>query len=347
MSLGAGQVEQEPTGALHPVAQVLRTRREQGSRPGARSDGLRVGLAIEGGGIRGIVSGAMLLALERMGLRTAFDDVYGSSAGAINAAYFLTGQTVEAMPLYYDEMTASEFVDLRRLVRREPVVSVDWVLDAVMERVVPLNWQRVLSSAVPLHVIASSVGDLSTVVFSDLGDKADLKAALRASSRIPFVAGPPVRFRDYELLDAAVLQAHPYESAVADGCTHVLALSTRGRGRLRPPATIWERLVAVRLNRLRRGLGDRHLARIANYRRAQERLLALTTVPREQPFVLDVAPDPAIADVRQLDRDVRRILAGARAGYEAAYRAVAGEAVRAFVSLDHADVDPGGAERHI
>jgi predicted patatin/cPLA2 family phospholipase len=179
------------------------------------------------------------------------------------------------------------------------------------------------------------VGDLSTVVLSDLEDKADLKAALRASSRIPFLAGPPVRFRDRDLLDAAVLQAHPYESAVADGCTHVLALSTRPRGRLRPPPSRWERLMAMRLNRLRSGLGDRSLQRIVNYRRAQELLLALTNAPVEEPFVLDVAPDPAAAEVRQLDRDMLRILAGARAGYEAAYLMVEGATVKAFLHLDH------------
>ena len=39
-----------------------------GSRPGARTDGARVALAIEGGGMAGAVSGGMCAALEALGL---------------------------------------------------------------------------------------------------------------------------------------------------------------------------------------------------------------------------------------------------------------------------------------
>jgi len=42
--------------------------------------------------MRGAVSGGALQALHDLGLRDAFDVVYGSSAGAMNATYFLAGQ---------------------------------------------------------------------------------------------------------------------------------------------------------------------------------------------------------------------------------------------------------------
>src|SRR5690349_9712640 len=47
----------------HPVRQVLLARRERGSRTGRRDDPFKVGLAIEGGGMRGVVSAAMLTAV--------------------------------------------------------------------------------------------------------------------------------------------------------------------------------------------------------------------------------------------------------------------------------------------
>jgi predicted patatin/cPLA2 family phospholipase len=52
------------------------------SQPGRRADPYKVGLAIEGGGMRAVISAAMVAGLERLGLRNAFDAVYGSSAGA-------------------------------------------------------------------------------------------------------------------------------------------------------------------------------------------------------------------------------------------------------------------------
>jgi len=39
----------------HPVIRALCRRREQGSTPGGRSDGRRIVLVIEGGGMRGVV----------------------------------------------------------------------------------------------------------------------------------------------------------------------------------------------------------------------------------------------------------------------------------------------------
>jgi len=318
--------------ADHPVARIIHQRLAEGSRPGARRDECRVGLAIEGGGTRGVVSGGMLAALEELGLRDAFDVVYGSSAGSFNATYFLAGQASDALTLYVDDMT-SGFLDVSRLLRRQPLVSLDWVLDVVMCRHLPLDWTAVLESPIPLRVIASSVDELEPVVLSGFSGAKELRTALAAGASIPFLAGPPVEFRGQRLLDAAVLQAHPYESAMADGCTHVLSLSTRPRGRLRERPGLWSRITALRLNRLQAGLGARHLARIRAYGQAQRRLWDMTRSPHQPPFGLDVAPAPDSAEVRQLERDPAKILAGARAGYEAAMLALTGQRVRAVYRL--------------
>ncbi len=61
---------------------------------------------------RGIVTGAMLMALLDMGLRDACDAVYGASAGAINATYFLTSQP-EGLDLYTGPLGSSRFISLK------------------------------------------------------------------------------------------------------------------------------------------------------------------------------------------------------------------------------------------
>ena len=47
----------------------------------------------------------------------AFDAVYGSSAGAINATYFLSGQR-DGVNIYTTEIANERFIDLRRLLHR-------------------------------------------------------------------------------------------------------------------------------------------------------------------------------------------------------------------------------------
>lgn len=66
--------------------------------------------------------------------RECFDAIYGSSAGAINATYFLSGQR-EGVRIYYEDIANKKFVDLGRLLDRKKeqglsglasFVSFDW-----------------------------------------------------------------------------------------------------------------------------------------------------------------------------------------------------------------------------
>ena len=42
------------------VFEALHRRRREGSKPNARSDGLKIGLVVEGGGMRGVISACLL-----------------------------------------------------------------------------------------------------------------------------------------------------------------------------------------------------------------------------------------------------------------------------------------------
>ncbi len=87
--------------------------------------------------------------------RECFDAVYGSSAGAINATYFLSGQR-EGVRIYHEDIANKQFVDLSRLLDRKneqgPVLNLSFLMDHVMELVKPLYWDAVLDSPIPLKV---------------------------------------------------------------------------------------------------------------------------------------------------------------------------------------------------
>lgn len=84
---------------LNPTLSLLQRRHQEQSTPGARTDPFKLGLVVEGGGMRGVISGAMLMGLLTLGLRPCFDAVYGASAGAINATFFLSGAAINLVPL--------------------------------------------------------------------------------------------------------------------------------------------------------------------------------------------------------------------------------------------------------
>lgn len=226
--LQRAMAQQIPT--AHEALELLRERLSSGSMPSQRQDPFKLGLVVEGGGMRGCVSGGALQAIGDLGLKNAFDAVYGSSAGAINGTYFLSGQR-HGVDIYHKHIASTEFIDLKRLLSSKPgtpaALNLEFLLGEVMERVLPLDVDAVLESPIPLKVIASSLDSLSPVLLENFESKHDLIESLRASACVPKVAGTPVFHRDHRLVDAAVFEAVPFRSAIADGCTHAIVLCTR------------------------------------------------------------------------------------------------------------------------
>ena len=60
--------------------------------------------------MRGVVSAGMAAAIEQLGLRDAFDEVHGASAGAFNAAFLLAGQAAYLTTLYQHGFGDPRFV---------------------------------------------------------------------------------------------------------------------------------------------------------------------------------------------------------------------------------------------
>ena len=150
--------------ADHPVIAALHERLRSGSAPGARDDGMRIALAIEGGGMRGSVAAGMVAALHHLNLTDAFDGVYGSSAGTLIGAYFLSRQLpLYGCSIYYEQFPSAgrEFLDLRNIARTlgfgglrlsvtgindllqrrlgMPVLNLDYVHDEVVQKRMPID----------------------------------------------------------------------------------------------------------------------------------------------------------------------------------------------------------------
>lgn len=199
------------------VVELIHARREAGSKPRVRNDGAKLCLVIEGGGMRGVVSAGMVAGLESIGLLDCFDAVYGSSAGTINGAYFIAGQARYGTTIYYQDINNRTLINLTRILGDTPALSLEFLLDSVAEKTKPLHWDKVINSPIPLTAVASSLADGRATRLSSFQSKDDLRECLRASARIPVVAGRPVEHRGMRLWDALVYEAIPVNAAVEDG----------------------------------------------------------------------------------------------------------------------------------
>lgn len=312
----------------HPVRQVLRERRAANSMPGARDDGFKVGLAIEGGGIRGVVSAAMLTFLEDLGYAEAFDEIYSCSSGSVNAAYFIMRKTWFPLSIYFDDLTTGEFLDFRRILYRRAPMDLNYIFDEVLVKRKPLDYNAIIKSKQRFHVIVTDVDALKSLDVSDFTSPADLRSALMASAWLPLATKGTASFRGNRAIDGGILQFHPFRAAIADGCTHILSLSTRPIGPLRSKISLTNRIVARHLERMRHGLGEGFTASMTQYMTEDKPFLMRSRLyPDGSPAVLDLAPLPGTPEIKRHEVNRSLLLDGARSAYGAAHLALEGKEV--------------------
>jgi predicted patatin/cPLA2 family phospholipase len=210
--------------AANPVWDVVVGRAQAGSAPGRRTDGARVALAVEGGGMAGAVSGGMCLALELLGLIDSFDVVYGSSAGALNASYTAAGQAASRWWLYASAARAGVIDPRRGLRGQAPFRLVDVINDLVVAH--PHD-SRVLADRPSLRVTATRIDDKGLDVLANFASIDELRQALWASCAIPILCGDVVAFRGQRYVDGGLVESLPYGAALREGATHVLVLRSR------------------------------------------------------------------------------------------------------------------------
>lgn len=288
----------------HPVSEVLRERARTGSTPGARRDPHRVALALEGGGMRGVVSAGMAAALERLGLTAGFDLVVGSSAGAINGGALIAGVARGCVAAYHGPFASRSFVNPARVLWGRPVIDVDYVLAYDSESLDASRHDRTVASPIALHCVAVDVGTAAAVDLCGMRSKREMCDAVLASSRMPWAGGPPVELGGRRYVDGGLASPIPVAEALAAGATHVLALQTRPYGVPRKSASrLADRFIERHLRGLNPALVTLYRERVDCYEQTVDDIARRSLdAGAGPPYVLGLRPPAGTPVVGQLER---------------------------------------------
>ena len=284
------------------VLDILARRRAHESIPGARRDDHRVALVIEGGGSRATYSTGMVGVIHELGLTSCFDAVYGSSAGALNGAWLLCGRTPQAMAGWTAPGVMRRVMDTRRAFRGRPIVDLDYLINELYTHLWPIDFTAVLANPVSLHPLGTDAADGRAVDLTALiRDVGTFKDALRASSCLPVMAGPPVELgAGRRFLDGGVAEPVPVRTALADGATHVLVLRTRRLDQpSKPPSSLGDRVTTRWFRRHAPGALPAWNSRPERTARDERFLAGLPGVlqirpPLGSPSVSRIATDPGL-----------------------------------------------------
>jgi predicted patatin/cPLA2 family phospholipase len=302
--------------AEHPVAEILRARRLEGSTRESRTDPHTVALAIEGGGMRGVVSAGMAAALERLQLSDAFDLVIGSSAGALNGAGLLGGVAKDGPGVYAGPLASKEFINPLRLLVGKPAVDLKFLLTYAAKNFgQDAGNPEAINILKPLICVAVDVDSAQPHVFSDFTSQHDVWQAMMATMRMPLFGGKPVEIGGRRYIDGALAEPVPLKTALDAGATHVLVLQTRPYGEPRTTnSRIAERLIERHLRGINPALERMWHDRGEPYERLMDDIARRSAEPGARPpHVLGLRPPHGTPVIGQLERDPAVLTAAAEA----------------------------------
>jgi predicted patatin/cPLA2 family phospholipase len=268
------------------VIALLNRRRQANFVAGQDQDGARVALIVEGGAMRGAISSGTVDALYQLGYGTCFEEVWGNSAGALNGAYFVSGQITLGTTVYYENATDPTFINLWNW--PDPL-AVEWLINNWIAAGKPLDIAAVMRSSTDLYIAATNADTGEPRFFSNRENRPEIMMpALQASCSVPLFVTKKVVIDGAPYNDGLVQAGIPL-GVPARRCTHIVAALTRSVGYRKK----YTKLIGFLENLVLRGYSKEYLrryhARHIGYNAALDALLSGEYPPRS----LIIAPSPS------------------------------------------------------
>lgn len=199
----------------------------------------KIGLVLEGGGMRGLYTAGVLDFFLEQDLY--FDYVVGVSAGACNATSYISRQKGRNKVVNTAFVNDWRYLSVKSLLINGSLFGLDFLFDEIPNRLVPFDFEAFYRSPVTFKIGTTDCETGKPVYF----EKEDLDrkcTVLRASCSLPLVS-PIVHYRGYDLLDGGISDPIPIRQAMADGYQKNVVVLTRNQGYQKEPVSFSEQII--------------------------------------------------------------------------------------------------------
>jgi predicted patatin/cPLA2 family phospholipase len=193
-----------------------------------------VGLVLEGGGMRGVYTAGVLEFLLEKELH--FNYVIGVSAGACNAASYISRQRGRNKAVTIDMVNDRRYLSLRNLIKGGSLFGWDFIFHEVPNKLVPFDYDTFYNSPAAFVAGATDCNTGKAVYFSKDQIERNFDV-LRASSSLPLVS-PIVTIDGLELLDGGLADPIPLRKSIQDGNQKNVIVLTQNKGYLKKPDSL-------------------------------------------------------------------------------------------------------------
>ena len=179
-------------------------------------------MVLEGGAFRGVYTEGVLDYLMTQGINMSC--TVGVSAGAINAANYVSGQIGRSARTNLRFRHNSDYVGLGAIRKNDGIIGFDFLYND-LEKIEPLDRERMYDKR---KRIVAVVTNLLTgkEEYIDRDGCSDFLQAIRASASLPFVS-KPVIIDEKPYLDGGCACKIPYQWAINEGYKKIIVIKTR------------------------------------------------------------------------------------------------------------------------
>jgi predicted patatin/cPLA2 family phospholipase len=180
--------------------------------------------------------------MEERGLRDAFSLVIGSSAGAINGAYFLAGQARESVAIYSESLSGSRFVSPWRVWK---MVDIDYMVDTALKHDHRLDEAAMRSAAADLHVVLTDADTGEPRIVNASRESLDVYEVFRATAALPGLYNRRVELDGHRYVDGGLTGLVPLDDALAHAQQALVLLTRRAGHRRSDRGPVFRTLAAL------------------------------------------------------------------------------------------------------
>lgn len=192
---------------------------------------MRIGIVLEGGGMRGIYTAGVLQSF--LDMHFLADEVVGVSAGASIGISYVAMQSGRGLRTTVDYAGDKRYLSFANYRKTKSFFGMDFIFGDLPDRLDPFDYEAFQKSPCDFYAGATDIRSGETVYFGK-EHIVSPNLVLRASCSLPMFS-PIVAYQGGEYLDGGLHAPIPLEKALADGCDKLIAVLTRQHGYRKEP----------------------------------------------------------------------------------------------------------------
>ena len=266
----------------------------------------KMGLVLEGGGMRGVFTSGVLDAFMKYDLY--FNYVVAVSAGACNGLSYISRQPRRARLSNIDMLVKYNYIGLRHLVTQGCIFDPELLYDRFPNELIPYDYDTYFASPSTFEMVVTNcnTGRAEYLTEKD-GDRQRLLDICRASSSLPYVSNV-IDVDGQPYLDGGIVDSIPVGRAIDMGYDRNVLVLTRNRGyRNTSKDRKIPKFIYKKYPRLRVALSRR----IAEYNHQLDMVEEM-----EDKGLVDVIRPPRPMDVDRIEKDEKKLEALYEEGFQ-------------------------------